>query len=283
MEKLLKSLGIDETADAEEIVGKLELKQSEIMERLDNVEDEARRRKLEEDLKQIETAITAFSWMKGKEQTGIARDEDEETEDFADLKGQKTKEDLYNEALAMLDTPDYAKGVEMMRNSAENGYAPAMYLMGWMYFSGTRVEKNEFRAVEWFQKAAERGDANAQSLMGDFCALGQGAQQDHSKALEWYCRAAEQGNAGGQYGLGSMYRYGWAVAQNRLKAIEWYQKAAEQGHMESLCAMATMYYYGEGIAPDEARAVELWQKAAEQGYEKARSKLRELGENQEAK
>lgn len=40
MEKLLRRLGIDENADAEEIVKKLDLKQTEIMERLDNVEDE---------------------------------------------------------------------------------------------------------------------------------------------------------------------------------------------------------------------------------------------------
>lgn len=40
------------------------------MERLDNVEDEARRQKLKGDLKEIEAAITAFSWMREKKQAG---------------------------------------------------------------------------------------------------------------------------------------------------------------------------------------------------------------------
>lgn len=91
MEELLKRMGIDENADAEEIVKKLELKQSEIMERLDNVEDEARRQRLEDDLQQIEAAITAFSWMREKKQTGIARDEDAVSDDFSDLKNQSAE------------------------------------------------------------------------------------------------------------------------------------------------------------------------------------------------
>lgn len=33
-------------------------------------------------LKEIEAAITAFSWMKGKEQTGIVREEDVTSEDY---------------------------------------------------------------------------------------------------------------------------------------------------------------------------------------------------------
>ena len=92
MEELLRSLGIEPTEDAEVIVNKLELKQSEIMERLDNVEDERRRQKLKNDLNQIAAAITAFSWMSSKAQTGIIREEDAVTDNFSDLKNQSQEQ-----------------------------------------------------------------------------------------------------------------------------------------------------------------------------------------------
>ena len=181
MEELLRSLGIEPTEDAETIVSKLELKQSEIMERLDNVEDERRRQKLESDLNQIAGAITAFSWMCGKAQNGIAREEDTVSEDFSDLKNQpqepksdapkpdpeakkedKNEDQLYDEALAAMATPDYAKGVEMMRSLAESGYAVAQLQMGRMYEQGSRVQKDDEKAAEWYRKAAEQGNAAAQ-------------------------------------------------------------------------------------------------------------------------
>ena len=199
MEELLRSLGIEPAEDAETIVDKLELKQSEIMERLDNVEDERRRQKLKSDLNQIAAAITAFSWMRGKAQTGIIREEDASQDNFSDLKNQpqkekeertitykqevkgeeaKSEEELYEEALAVMATPDYEKGVEMMRGLAERGYLGAQLRMAKMYYEGNRVQKDEAMAAQWYQKAAEQGNAEAQFFLGWMYDSGRGVPQN---------------------------------------------------------------------------------------------------------
>ena len=43
---------------------------------------------------------------------------------------EKTEEERYDEALAIMATPDYAKGVELMRKLAEEGYHWAQREMG---------------------------------------------------------------------------------------------------------------------------------------------------------
>ena len=205
MEELLRSLGIEPAEDAETIVDKLELKQSEIMERLDNVEDERRRQKLKSDLNQIAAAITAFSWMRGKAQTGIIREEDASQDNFSDLKNQpqkekeertitykqevkgeeaKSEEELYEEALAVMATPDYEKGVEMMRGLAERGYLGAQLRMAKMYYEGNRVQKDEAMAAQWYQKAAEQGNAEAQFFLGWMYDSGRGVPQNDGRAAE---------------------------------------------------------------------------------------------------
>ena len=250
MEELLRSLGIEPAEDAETIVDKLELKQSEIMERLDNVEDERRRQKLKSDLNQIAAAITAFSWMRGKAQTGIIREEDASQDNFSDLKNQpqkekeertitykqevkgeeaKSEEELYEEALAVMATPDYEKGVEMMRGLAERGYLGAQLRMAKMYYEGNRVQKDEAMAAQWYQKAAEQGNAEAQFFLGWMYDSGRGVPQNDGRAAAWYEKAAEQEHAGAQYNVGVMYQNGRGVLMNYEKAAGWFEKAAYQG------------------------------------------------------
>lgn len=45
--------------------------------------------------------------------------------------------------LAVMDTPGYAKDVEMMRSLAESGYARAQLQMGRMYSQCIRVQKDD--------------------------------------------------------------------------------------------------------------------------------------------
>ena len=295
MEELLRSLGIEPTEDAETIVSKLELKQSEIMERLDNVEDERRRQKLESDLNQIAGAITAFSWMHGKTQTGIAREEDATSEDFSDLKNQhqetktgqpksateaknegKSEEQLYDEALAVMGTLDYAKGVEMMRNLAESGYVEAQLQMAKMYDQGNRVQKDEGIAAEWYQKAAEQGNVVAQYNLSVMYGEGRGVPMNDEKAVVWMQKAANQGDADSIFVLGAMYYEGKGVPRDDRKAVELYQKAAELGNPGAQWFLGERYEKGQGVAKNLKKAEEWYRKAAEQGNEDAKRSLHDL-------
>lgn len=50
---------------------------------------------------------------------------------------------------------DKRRGVELVREAAEKGYALAQYWMGWQSEIGQHLEKDDVAAVDWYQKAAE--------------------------------------------------------------------------------------------------------------------------------
>lgn len=58
---------------------------------------------------------------------------------------------------------------------------------------------------------------------------GTGVEQDYGQALQWYLKAAEQNEAEAQYNLGVLYQEGLGVEQNNKEAAYWYHIAADQG------------------------------------------------------
>jgi hypothetical protein len=134
---------------------------------------------------------------------------------------------------------------------------------------GYGIDKNEKEAVEWFRKTAEQGFAPAQWLLGDCYEFGTGVDEDKKIAVEWFRKAAEQGLAPAQFTLGSHYYYGSGVDKDKKVAAEWYHKAAEQGEPTSQFVLYMLYYRGDGVDKDRQEAHKWLKKAAEQGYEQA--------------
>ena len=84
-------------------------------------------------------------------------------------------------------------------------------------------------AVKWLRKAAEKGGKIAQCNLGFCYYKGSGVEKNDQKAFEWYKKSAEQGYTEAQCNLGDCYNYSIGVARNVTKAEFWYKKAAEQG------------------------------------------------------
>ncbi|MCH8166953.1 MAG: sel1 repeat family protein, partial [Proteobacteria bacterium] len=59
-------------------------------------------------------------------------------------------------------------------------------------------------ALRDFRKAADQGLAPAQYVLGVMYHHGRGVAQDYAEAVKWYRRAADQGNANAQFNLGGM-------------------------------------------------------------------------------
>ena len=104
-----------------------------------------------------------------------------------------------------------------------------MFKTGVSHFSEREYEQ----AREWFCKAAEKGHAPAMNLIGHMYYFGHGVDEDFGKAREWYSKSAALGNANAMYQLGNIYFYGMGVAADSQKAREWYAKAAEKGHQQA--------------------------------------------------
>ena len=87
---------------------------------------------------------------------------------------------------------DDAEAVRWYRLAAEQGYAAAQYILGFIYAEGRGVPKDDVKAVRWYRLAAEQGHASAQNNLGNRYANGQGVPQDYVQAHVWYNLAASR-------------------------------------------------------------------------------------------
>jgi TPR repeat protein len=92
-------------------------------------------------------------------------------------------------AVAAYNRADYASALTLLRQLADQGYAPAQNNLGMMY------------------------------------ATGQGALQDYAAAAVLLRHAADQGYGLGEYDLGAMYGNGLGMPQDYVQAYKWFQLA----------------------------------------------------------
>ena len=82
------------------------------------------------------------------------------------------------DALAAHARGDNATALRLWRGLAEQGNAQAQTNLGYMYFLGHGVQKDDVEAVRWYQKAADQGDATAQCNLGFMYDKGYGVPKD---------------------------------------------------------------------------------------------------------
>ena len=90
---------------------------------------------------------------------------------------------------------DYKKAVYWYTKSAKQGYAPAQYNLGHMYYNGAGVGQDSKQAAYWWKKAALLDHAAAQYNLGLMYHNGDGVLQDDKQAVYWYTKSADQGYA----------------------------------------------------------------------------------------
>lgn len=205
----------------------------------------------------------------------------------------------YLDAMRLISAKQYDEGLKKLEQSANNGFAWAMYELAAAYDKGLIVEKDEAKAFEWYEKAADANvawtqyqlailyfygknvkksleylfqaaennlsiaqvDIGAAFQVGDI----EGIEQDYNKALEWYLKAAQNNYPPAQNDIGLMYFNGNGVEQDYNKALGWYLKAAQNGNIEGKYNLASLYYEGLGVKKNKKEAKRWFIKAAENG------------------
>lgn len=153
-----------------------------------------------------------------------------------------------------LVTKDEEEAARWFLKSAEEGYAPAQRLYGFM-----SVHINPSVGERWMLRAAEQGDAETQFWLGDAYENNWFGTTDPQEALKWYKRAAESGDPDAQAEMGQRYEYGEGVEQNYKLAAEWYRKAAEHvpnlgGAGQGSNQLGLLYMQGLGVPQDYGQA-----------------------------
>ena len=186
---------------------------------------------------------------------------------------------IHKQGLKAYNTGDYATALKKFRQTAEKGYVDSQYRLGYMYYNGEGVTKNDTLAATWFTQAAEQGYAAAQLYLGDMYSKGAGVARNDTTAVEWYTRAAKQGHPTAQIRLGEMYESGRGVKRDYAQAMEWYTQAANPNRYNNKAYyhLGEMYYYGRGVPQDYEKALEQYQMATiRTGYAPAQLRLREM-------
>src|SRR6202030_1618831 len=111
------------------------------------------------------------------------------------------------------NTRDNAVAREYFRRSADQGYAPAQVVLGFLYDTATTVPASPHDAASWYRKAADGGDSLAPWLLGRLMRT-----RDYTKAPRWLRIAAEQGLTQAQYLYAKALAEGRGVAQDRFQA-----------------------------------------------------------------
>ena len=136
---------------------------------------------------------------------------------------------LYNEAVRELERGDHG-AVDVLKRSANLGYAPAQFHLGKLYEDGSNgVSKDLGQARRWTERAARGGDPKAMFNYGLYLANGEGVARDDRAAVDWFHRAADAGVKDAQFNLAVMIQQGRGASVNAADAYKWYLIAAADG------------------------------------------------------
>jgi hypothetical protein len=113
----------------------------------------------------------------------------------------------------------------MYREMVEAGDDEAKFNLGYLYYAGMGVDKNEDTALSLWLSAGEAGHAEAQYNAGSVYAR----RQDLNDAMVWYRKAAEQGSVKGAFNLGVCLIKAPPPLQNQQEGMFWLQRAASKG------------------------------------------------------
>jgi hypothetical protein len=144
--------------------------------------------------------------------------------------------------------------IAKLRNAGKQGDVSAQLYLGFLYFEGVGVPRDDAESAKWSRMAAEQGNAEAQVSLATCYGRGWGVQLDQAQEVEWFRKAAEQGNAGAQEALGELYEKGEGVPTDDAEAAKWYRMAAVQGLAPAQLHLGVLYMDVKGVPKDFSEA-----------------------------
>ena len=188
-----------------------------------------------------------------------------------------------------------AEDIAALQQQAEAGDAQAMNHLGYLYYTGNGVPKDDALAAYWWYAAADAGNPQAMYNIGYMYKYGYGVEANMGACITWWKRGAEAGNDNALYAMGTLYRSGNGVEKSSSKAQDHYYRAIEADHdpldalgssqwtysdtydldaltaranaknRDAMCTLAYLYYTGDGVQQDSALAAYWWYAAADAG------------------
>ncbi|MBE5949636.1 MAG: hypothetical protein E7261_11520 [Lachnospiraceae bacterium] len=270
--ELLESLQIDGTIEPEKVLEQLEEKQIEIFRRLDNVNDEERKKTLEKTLKQVEGEIESIKAEIKMLKSGLVLDNEESSsQNKQDKKAEKkaekeakkqeeleTQKKADEEAKAKAELEAKANAVKEKAAEAKAEEEEAKRITEDLkntLFGGNNADNTQASASAPANGAAQQSGAQTGNTGAATSATGQSSQA--STAIP----QSAQSNTNNEFS-DALREY---KNKNYNKAFPMMKKLAEAGDATAQYLVAQMYRNGYGVGRDDERW-EFWmRKAADNG------------------
>ena len=158
--------------------------------------------------------------------------------------------------------------IQILKKESAREKHSAQYLLAWFYLDGTGVHKNKPKAYELMKASADAGYAKAQHIMAG--AYLKGAYFDlecnDKIGLDYLKKAAEQNLPESVWRLGLIYFEGkHGLKKSKKKGIEMISYAAENGDEDALYFLSSVYFHGDGVRKSKKKAIKYCRLAADKG------------------
>jgi TPR repeat protein len=116
-------------------------------------------------------------------------------------------------------TRNYAKGLELWHRASKLGNAKSYCSIGYAYYEGNGVERDEKKARHYYELASIGGDIFARYNLGN----NEARAGNYDRAMKHYMIAAGFGNSGSLEQIKLMFMNGHATKDDYAKALRAYQ------------------------------------------------------------
>lgn len=167
------------------------------------------------------------------------------------------------------------KGLELYREAARNGYAPAVSGMARYYsYEIPGIGKDEELSIQLHHFAAEHGALESQHFLDRYYSDGRLVPQDEAEALKWRAKMAEQGDLRALYDIA---RADITAREDQEKSeltagFHTFLADANAGDAEAQIKAGDCYRKGYGVDADLRMALDLYLEAAASGLPEAMEK-----------
>jgi TPR repeat protein len=165
-------------------------------------------------------------------------------------------------------TRDEARGLELLRSSADGGYSAAQYLLGQRYLYGLGLPRDTGQAMSYLLAASTDDDYRAVVLLKIIAKGSRGEARDRESVVAAVKRKARSKVPVAQYTLAFMYLVGDGVPKDRVEEVRWYRASASK-NARAAFMLSLMHQSGEGVPRNTAEAFRLMRVAAEMGDSRA--------------
>lgn len=140
------------------------------------------------------------------------------------------------------------------------------YFLYKCYLNGWGVDYDEKRAIELLKESANMGFARSIEEIGNFYYEGAHVEKDESEATKYFLQLSVNDNCSSEtaYNIGVIYWRGKETTVNFEKAIEWFEYAVDTyDDWGAKIPLALFHYEGMGFSKDEAMGVRMMMQIAE--------------------